>query len=285
MSTAQPQALDNDRTYRSGAADRAGSFESGLDDLLGGMKNWRLCHLMGLGEIRRRYSRSKLGQFWLTLSTLIMVVTLGVVWSTLWHQPVDKLMPYIAASMILWTFISGLITEATTALVSAGPMYLNQGMSFSTAIYALTYKHLMIFLHNAPIIGLVFLFFLYPVNANALLAIPGLALVLIALTWIGYVVAIMCLRFRDVSQVVQSLITISFFITPVLWKADQIPAQKQWFILFNPFATLLSVVRDPLLGHAPPLSVWLMATLIAFGGLLVTIPIVGRYRKLIIYWM
>ena len=80
-------------------------FKLGQADLLRGLVNWRLCHLIGLSEIRRRYARSTLGQFWLTISTAIMVVALGIVWSTLWKLPIASFMPYIAISLIVWTMI------------------------------------------------------------------------------------------------------------------------------------------------------------------------------------
>jgi hypothetical protein len=68
-------------------------FADGFLELKSGLRYWRLSHLIGLGKIRRRYARSRLGQFWLTLSTAIMVVALGVVWSTLWKVDIRDLMP------------------------------------------------------------------------------------------------------------------------------------------------------------------------------------------------
>src|SRR5215468_5261428 len=123
-------------TTQASCSSRRGLFAPGVTDLLKGIENWRLSHLMGLGEIRRRYARSRIGQFWLTISTGIMIATLGLVWSTLWKMPIADLMPFIAISLIVWTLVSGTLGEATTAFASTGPIFLNQGMSFSTAIYA-----------------------------------------------------------------------------------------------------------------------------------------------------
>src|SRR5215468_3469039 len=88
-----------------------GLFMPGIADLLRGIDNWRLSHLMGLGEIRRRYARSRIGQFWLTISTGIMVATLGLVWSTLWKVLIADLVPFIAISLIVWTLVSGTLSE------------------------------------------------------------------------------------------------------------------------------------------------------------------------------
>jgi len=257
----------------------------GTADLLQGIDNWRLSHLMGLGEIRRRYARSRIGQFWLTISTGIVVTTLGLVWSTLWKMPIADLLPFVAISLIVWTLITGTLAEAATVFVSAGPMFLNQGMSFSTAIYALVYRHLLIFLHNVPIIVIAILLFSVPAGGISLVAIPGFGLLVLAAVWTSYLVAIACVRFRDLTQVVQSVLMIAFLITPVLWKPDQIPPDKYYLLALNPFAALLAVVRDPLLGQLPTIDDWISATVFSIGGFVAALPIIGYCRRRIIYWI
>jgi ABC-type polysaccharide/polyol phosphate export permease len=258
---------------------------TGIADLMKGLGNWRLSHLMGLGEIRRRYARSKIGQFWLTISTGIMVVALGLVWSVLWKMPVADLMPFIAISLIVWAMITGVLGDAAMVLVSAGPIFHNQGMSFSTVIYALVYRHLLIFLHNLPIIAITMLLFSVQVGLVSVLALPGFALLLLALLWAGYLVAIVCVRFRDLIQVVQSALMIAFFITPVMWKPDQIPPDQRYLLALNPFAALLAVVREPLLGQFPTVYEWGSAVIFAVGGFMAAMPILGYCQRRIIYWI
>jgi ABC-type polysaccharide/polyol phosphate export permease len=265
--------------------ERRGFFMLGIADLLRGIHNWRLCHLIGLGEIRRRYARSRIGQFWLTISTGIAITTLGLVWSTLWKLPIADLMPYVAVSSIVWTMISGALGDATTVFTSTGPIFLNQGMSFSTAIYSLIYRHLLIFLHNVPIIMTAILFFSVPAGGISLVALPGFGLLVIALVWMSYLVAIACVRFRDLTQIVQSCLMIAFFITPILWKPDQIPPDRQYLLFLNPFVVLLAVIREPLLGQLPTIYDWTAAALFSIGGSVLALPIIGYCQRRIIYWI
>src|SRR5215470_3133302 len=129
--------MKNANTIPQPRSSRQGLLMLGIADLLSGIANWRVSHTMGLGEIRRRYARSRIGQFWLTISTGIVVAVLGLVWSTLWKVPVADFVPFVAISLIVWTMVSGTLAEAATLFASTGPIFLNQGMSFSTAIYAL----------------------------------------------------------------------------------------------------------------------------------------------------
>ena len=270
---------------QSQAASRCGWLALGYADLARGIRDWRVSHLMGLNEIRRRYARSKIGQFWVTISTGIMVAALGLVWSALWRTPIDELLPFISISLILWGLITGTLGEAATVFVQSGPMFLNQGMSFSTAIYALIYRNLLIFAHNLPVVVATMMIFAVPLRATAILALPGFVFLIVTLLWLGYLVAIACVRFRDLTQVVQSGLLIAFFVTPILWKPEQLLAQNHYFLLLNPFAALLALVREPLLGQIPSLSDWLIAITFSIGGFMLTLPLIGYCKRRIIYWI
>jgi len=269
--------------YISGA--RPHALSAGWQEVIGGIANWRIAHLLGIGELRRRYARSRLGQFWLVASTGIMVGVLGVVWSMLWKMSLEDMLPYIAIALILWSLITGTLGEAPMVLIAATPIFLNQGMSFSTVVFALVYRQLLIFLHNTTIAALTLLVFQRPLGPEAFLALPGLLLLVVNLAWSAHLIAMACSRFRDLAPVVANLLVVGFFITPVFWQESQISAEHYWLISFNPLATLLSLVRDPILGKVPPADSWLTAILLAVLGTFATIVVIGRFRHRIIYWL
>ena len=78
---------------------------------------------------------------------------------------------------------------------------------------------------------------------------------------------------------------IAFFVTPVMFQPQQLAKRSPVAIAYNPFASLLEVVREPLLGHAP--SMWAVAVSIAMGliGLAFVIPFAGRYAPRAVYWL
>lgn len=256
-----------------------------MRDIAAGLRRWRLSYLLGVGEIRRRYARSRLGQFWVTLSTAFTLGALGLVWSTLWRMPMADLLPFIAASMIVWTFISGMLTEAPTVFVAAAPIVHNQGMELSTFLYALTLKHLLILAHNLPILVAIALFVGHAPGPGGVAALAGLALLALFMFSLGYLIAIACLRFRDLAQVVQNSTMILFFVTPVLWRPEQISAENAYLLAYNPFAIFLATIQKPLLGGAPSAYEWTTALALALGTTALALPIVGWARKRLIYWI
>jgi lipopolysaccharide transport system permease protein len=257
----------------------------GWDDLVRGLANWRIWHLMGIGTIRRRYSRSRIGQFWTTISMGIMITVMGLVWSALWKMPLNEIFPFIATGLVLWTFLTGTINDACNALIGSSHYFLNQGMSFSTPIYAAIYSQLIILLHNMIIVVLILIIFPQPLSLEMFLVIPGFVLTLITLVWVSCIIATLCARYRDLIQLISSILTTALYVTPIMFKPDFIPSRYQWINTVNPFAVFISIMRDPLVGREIPWENWAVALAIAVIGTIIMVPFIGRVGKRVIFWI
>jgi ABC-type polysaccharide/polyol phosphate export permease len=257
----------------------------GLEELFGGIRHWRISHLIGIRELRHRYTRSKLGQLWLMISTASMIAVLSAVWSLLWHQPIQDLMPFIGVSLIIWSYLSQVLVDCTSAFVSHGHLYRNQKMSFSVSIYSVIYKNTIVLAHSLIIIAVLVVAFKVPLNWYLLQIVPALGLTWIVMAWLGYLIAMTCVRYRDVIQVIITWSTVLFYITPVMWKPDFLPHQYHLVIRLNPFAEFLEILRNPLLGQPVSFYAWLGAVGIALGGGVIALALIGHYRRRIVFWL
>jgi len=257
----------------------------GARDIISGLHQWRLCYLIGSADMRRRYARSRLGQLWIMISSALLVSTMGFVWSFLWHQPVHDMLPFIAIGMMVWQLMQGILNDSTTALPLSRHYFLNQYMPASAILFAVLYRNGVTFLFNIAFPLLLCMALGVPFSFYALLAIPGLVLLCVTCFAFAFVVAILCARFQDIVQVVASVLQITFFLTPVLWKPELLPPEAQRFLILNPFALLISVVRDPLLGHPVPMTYWAAATLLAVASLLLALPFIGKFCRRLVYWL
>jgi lipopolysaccharide transport system permease protein len=258
---------------------------AGWCELVGGLHYWRVWHLLGIRELRHRYARSKLGQVWLTLSTAIMITVLGGVWSLLWHQPVRELLPFVGTGIIIWNYLSVVLTECTGIFVAHGNLYRNQKMNFAVSIFSVIYRNALVLAHSLIIVVVLVVVFDVPINWYQLQIVPAFALTWIIILWLGYVIAMICVRYRDVIQVITTWLMVLFFITPVMWKPDFLPPHYHFIIDFNPLAQLLLLLRNPLLGQPVSAYTWASTTALAFGGGLLALAVIGRYQRRIIFWM
>ncbi|CCV12498.1 Putative ABC-type permease protein (fragment) [Mesorhizobium sp. STM 4661] len=100
------------------------------------------------------------------------------------------------------------------------------------------------------------------------------------------VLAVVCARFRDMTLIVQNLLQVTFYLTPVMWAAKTLPeGAPRYIIEFNPFFHLVSLVRDPLLGQMPEARSWEVAIVLALVGWLLAVVFFGRFRARVPYWL
>src|ERR1700722_10109966 len=84
-----------------------------MRDIVDGLRLWHLAWTLAWLDIRLRYRGSMLGPFWLTLSTAIMVGSLGVLYATLFHMDVHDYLPFLALSQVLWASLTRRVSEAS----------------------------------------------------------------------------------------------------------------------------------------------------------------------------
>ncbi|MFT4059841.1 MAG: ABC transporter permease [Legionella sp.] len=231
-----------------------------------------------------RYGRSKLGQGWLTVSLFIQIMSTGIVWSLLWQAPLAEFLPYLAIGQTIYQFFSTVILDSTGIFVNDSRLYINQYLPFLTSTMSSIYRNIVIFLHNIPIIFIVLLWFHMPIHfsLNALLCLPLVFLFLISSS---YVIACVCTRYRDLVQIVQSLMSITFLITPIVWQMSSIPEVFRPYFFINPFTAFLEIYRNSLLGV--PINSLAYLSIELWTLLLICLMIYThqKYEKKIVFWI
>ena len=146
-------------------------------------------------------------------------------------------------------------------------------------------RNLITFAHNLVIVPLAFLIFLVPVSSTALLAIPGLMIVLVALFVITLNLGILSTRFRDLPQIITNALQLIFFVTPIMWRADQLSGARLGLVTWSPMAALLRIVSEPLLGRVPARGEYLVAIGFILVLVALTLPLFARFRARLVYWL
>lgn len=268
------------------AASRNSGFAAAGRDIGESLKRYHLIGTLGWQDVATRYRRSRVGAFWLTINMAVMVAAIGVVFGTLFQQPMTEFLPYLATGLVIWGLISTSINEGCTAFADQGGIILQVRLPLFIHVARVLWRNLIIFGHNLLIVPFVFLLFSRPVSAVALLAIPGLLLLSLNLFWIMLSVAVLCARFRDISLIVQNAVQVLFFLTPIMWNASIMSERVgPTAVYFNPLYSLLSLVRLPLLGEMPSAANWIISGVLAIVGWVVTLVFFGRRRERVPYWV
>ena len=253
-------------------------------DVTDGLAAWRLTATLGWLDIKLRYRGSVLGPFWLTLSTAVMVLAMGVLYSQLFHMEVQKYLPYLALSLVLWNTLGGLVSDACTCFTSAEGSIRSLRMPFTIHATRAVVRNVFVLLHNVVVIVGVFAWFDTWPGVTAFAALPGIVLWVVDALAACLLLGAFCARFRDVAPIVGSVMQIAFFLTPVIWQPELIADNAQYLAL-NPFYPLLALVRDPLLGVMPGLGVWIAAAVWSAVLCLSAWTLFARVRGRLAFWV
>jgi len=227
-------------------------------DITKGMSLWRLAFTLSWLDIRLRYRGSVLGPLWLTLSTALMIASLGFLYAYLFHTQVRDYLPFLALSLVLWSFLSSIISEGCTTFVQSENMIRSMRIPFSLYIGQLLARNVLILGHNVIVIVIVFVAFQVPLTMNAFAALPALLLWLIDGAAAAMMLGALCARFRDIPPIIGSIMQIAFYVSAVMWKPDFLGA-RGWFLVYDPFFSVLQVLRAPLLGQIPTVGTYISA--------------------------
>lgn len=253
-------------------------------DLADGLKRPWMWSALALQDIRLRYRGSLLGPFWLTISTLVMVSAMGVIYPLLFHVRARGYVPYLALGLIVWQLLSTLTIEGCDTFVREQSVIQQVPVPFSVHAYRCVCRNLLVLAHNLAIVPLGILILHMPLSWRALEAIPGLALIAVNGLWISIVLGMISARFRDVPPIVSSFMQVLFFLTPVFWPLDALGPLRA-IVALNPFFAAVDVVRSPLLGVAPAPTSWLILVLATVIGGVVGFGLFARFRTRIAYWI
>lgn len=263
------------------------STQLAINDIKSGLQQWRIWLMLAYQDIRLRYRRSVLGPFWLTLSMAITVYTMGFLYGHLFHIDITLYFPYLVAGMLSWSLISLSLNDLTDAFIIYERLIKEIKLPYTLHIQRITMRNFFIFLHNIIVIVPVYIFFSEgaAVNFNTLYLIPALFLVYLNCIFLGLILAMIAARYRDVSQIIKNIIQIIFFVTPVMWDPNVLPLNKLFVVWCNPVYPFIEIIREPLLGHAPTLTVMIISLGITLLNTAISFTMFKRYRSRIIYWL
>ena len=258
-----------------------------LTDLKDSLKNWRVWFMLAYQDIKLRYRRSVLGPFWITLSMAITVYTMGYLYSHLFHSNIMTYFPFLAAGMLSWALISSAIIELTEGFTVSEGLIKQIKLPYSLYIHRIVARNILIFFHNILVMVPIIIIFHKTIKINfyTLLLIPGLLVIYLNAFFYGIALAMIGARYRDVSQIIRSLVQVTFFVTPVMWDPSILSPEKRYIADLNPFYSFIELIRAPITGAPPLLFNWIVTGGVTVIGIVFSFALFKRYRSRIVYWL
>jgi len=264
----------------------AGSqFHLLMKDFVEALRSWEFWVYLGWNDVAKQYRRSFVGPVWITLNTALFIVAFGMVGAQLFKIAVADYLSYFCIGHILFGFFSMLLNEGCLTYVNAAPFLKQTAYPKTAFVLRVLWKNVILLGHNFFVI-LGVLVWAGKIGNVSWMAF-GLAFIVSVLSG-GLAVGILgalAARFRDIPMMVTSIMQIAFFLTPVIWRAEQLTERAKFLVVWNPLAAYLDILRRPLLGETASLESWYMAlgALAVQAALFFALYLAARRR--IVYWL
>ncbi len=292
------------------------TFSRAFADIKTGFAAKELWGHLGWQDIKQRYRRSVIGPFWITISQGVIALGLGLLYSQLFHMPTATFLPYISTGFIIWGFISGCLSEGMETFISNEGLIKQLPAPLSVYVLRTVWRQTLMLVHNLIVYVIVIAVFFtslnhqYSLNTGncdgnfsgichpgigwySLTAIPGFFLLALNAGWVTLLLGIISTRYRDIPQVINSIIQLLFYMTPIVWPIDQLMkggarVDTSWalpFVYGNPLFHFIQIVRAPMIGQAVSPYSWVIVggiTVIGWGLALVAMR---NYRSRVSYWV
>lgn len=213
-------------------------------------------------DIRSRYRGSLLGFLWIIIPPVVMIAIYSIVFSALMKARLPQQTGtfaysiYLCAGLLLWNGFVDIVQRAKNVFIDNANMI--KKAVFPRSI--LFVNVLLYSLFNLAIsLGLFTLFaiFVAPLNLSLLNLVPVVALMSLLALGIGLLVSTLNVFFRDVAQITDLGLQFLFWLTPIAYPIQILPAWAQDLLRLNPLAGLFGISQNAYLqGASPSVGAW-----------------------------
>jgi len=198
---------------------------------------------LALKELKVRYKRSVLGFMWALLNPALLMLVLTLVFSSIMRFPIPHYAIFLLSVLLPWTFFSQALAYGVESIVSNGDLI--KKVSLPKVVFPIA--ALVSNLINL-VLSLIPLALLVPALRHPFywtwiyLPVPMLALAIFTLGAMFFFAAAN-VYYRDVSHILQIILSAWFYVTPIIYPLDLIPEKERWIFKLNPIIYVINGFR------------------------------------------
>jgi len=195
-------------------------------------------------ELKLRYRGSVLGFFWSFLNPLLLMAVYALVFSVYMRIQMEHYAVFMFCGLLPWIWFSASLLEGVNSIVGRGDLITKAFFPPQILPMVTLLANLINFLLSLPILFL-FLWASHVVPTWPLVTLP-LILVVQFLFTLGLVLALsaMNVHFRDLTHILGNVLTLWFFVCPIIYPLKQIPERFRFLVDLNPMALLTLMYQD-----------------------------------------
>ncbi|WP_167434361.1 ABC transporter permease [Mesorhizobium helmanticense] len=253
---------------------------SALADIGRGLRMRNVWMALAHEDIGDQHKRTTLGPVWLLINYLAYAGTFVVIFGD--NRSVPHFAAYVATGLFVWLYLMEVLTQSVTLFTREESFI--KGTTLPLTVYVMRMTMQSVIRAGYALVGCLAILLLVGTSVTVDWIWSGLALCLIVVATPAaiLVLAVAGAFFPDLGFIVQNLMRIGMFLTPVFWTGPGHGIRGE-FYRWNPFTYFLEIVRLPVINAEVPIAAFgICATIILLLWVLAAL-LLGGYRKKIVF--
>ncbi len=255
----------------------ASDVSKAFADLSAAIRMRRVWIALAHEDIGDQHRRTALGPVWLLLNYMAFAATFIFIFRSGGSGP--GYVSYVATGLFIWFYIMEAMNESTSLFLREESMI--KGTVLPLSIYVMRQTWRSVIRSGYAFAGCIALLLLAgdPIPLGSLWAIPGMIVIILITPAVVTIFAFIGAFFPDSSYIINNLMRIGMFLTPVFWSYEGSKGVRHVFYYYNPFTYFLEVVRVPILTGELPAYALLFCSGLGIVSWVLALFLLGRYRK------
>ena len=230
-------------------------------------------------DFKIRYRNMSLGIFWSLLNPLIMVVVLTYVFTQVFPSKIHNFPLFLLMGLIPFNFFALAWASGTNSILDNAALVKKVQFRREVIPISVVLGNVIHFLIQMALLMLLIVAFGEGVNRHWIWipVVLGLEIIFVCGMALGF--SALDVYYRDTRYVVESVNLVLFWMVPIFYSFDQVPAQYRLFYELNPVAAVVLAYQRIFLNMAPPAPLLWKLTLVSLLALAGGFLLFGRMKK------
>ena len=221
-------------------------------------------------DLKIKYKQSLLGILWSLLNPLLMLVIYSFAFQYIMRIPVEGVpfTVFFMVALLPWNFLAGSLSLSVSSVVDNSGLI--QKVYFPREILPLSIvlSNLVQFLLTLVIFFPAFIYYKVTVTEKILLLPVMILFQTVFIIGLCYIFALLFVFFRDMKHIVEVLLTIWFWLTPIIYPITMVQNKPEIMPLYmlNPMTVFIQSYRNILLYNTWPTANMFLRMVVAAAG-------------------
>jgi lipopolysaccharide transport system permease protein len=198
-------------------------------------------------DLKVQYEGTLLGFAWTLLMPFLQLGIFYFLFKVILGATSPRFTSFAFIGIVAYLWFQTALSQATASISRNRELTLRPGFPIPLLPFIAVSSSMLHFIFTFPLILLIVLFEEYRLPSATLLMPFVMAVQFTLCLGLGYLTATLSIIFRDSKQILDVLLRLFYFLSPVFYDVNMVPQRYRWLYDLNPMVTILQSYRDILM--------------------------------------